>query len=162
MKARKLLSETTYDADTLGIIFKAFDEAWAEIEHHFNEELRAEARSKLAHAILVVVDLDNTDVHRLKQGALQVMALAYNRNVTEPHGTSDISREFNGGTSNRRTPMPDNNRENQQGGQNDQQRGGQQGGQGGRQDQQNQQDKNKQGQQNPAQQQGGRDNERQR
>jgi len=65
-------------------IFNAFDEAWIAIEDHFygeSEQVREDARIRLAHAVLAVAredgtDKDSSDVEQLKTDALQVMALA--------------------------------------------------------------------------------------
>jgi hypothetical protein len=56
--------------------FKAFDDAWAEIAHHFDGHAE-DARARLAHAVLIVTREDSDDPEQLKNDALQVMALAY-------------------------------------------------------------------------------------
>ena len=80
MKARRLIESATYQPETLQTAFKAFDEAWAEIAHHFNGDAE-DARARLAHAVLIVTREDSDDPERLKNDALQVMALAYRERV---------------------------------------------------------------------------------
>ena len=60
-------------------MFQAFDEAWAEVSHHFaiDEAEKEHARTRLAHAILAVAKADSRDAQSLKDEALQVMAMAY-------------------------------------------------------------------------------------
>jgi len=79
MQARRLIENSTYDPDTLHVLFHAFDEAWSEIADHFNNEHKEieQARLRLAHAVLIVAREDSDDAERLKNDALQVMALAY-------------------------------------------------------------------------------------
>ena len=62
-------------------VMLAFDDAWAEISHHFAGEDTAteHARMRLAHAVLIVAREDSNDADRLKNDALQVMALAYKK-----------------------------------------------------------------------------------
>ena len=80
MKARRLIESATYQPETLQTAFKAFDDAWAEISHHFNGDAE-DARARLAHAVLIVTREDSDDPERLKNDALQVMALAYRERV---------------------------------------------------------------------------------
>jgi hypothetical protein len=76
MKARRLIEASTFEPETLEVIFQAFDDAWSEISHHFADE-HEKARLRLAHAMLVVAREDSKDPERLKNDALQVMALSY-------------------------------------------------------------------------------------
>ena len=76
MKARRLIEGSTYGPETLLVLYKAFDDAWAKIAHHFDERPE-DARVRLAHALLVVAREDSRDPERLKTDALQVMALGY-------------------------------------------------------------------------------------
>jgi hypothetical protein len=76
MKARRLIESASFEPQTLEVIFKAFDAAWAEIAHHFPDR-DSEARMRLAHAVLAVAREDSGDAEELKKAALQVMALAY-------------------------------------------------------------------------------------
>jgi hypothetical protein len=80
MKARRLIESSIYQPETLQTVFKAFDEAWAEIAHHFNGDAE-DARARLAHAVLIVTREDSADPERLKNDALQVMALAFRERV---------------------------------------------------------------------------------
>jgi hypothetical protein len=77
MKARHLIESSDYDADTLKVMFRAFDETWAEICHHFSDCEHQEARLRLAHAMLVVSRDGETEVARLKDDALKVLSLPY-------------------------------------------------------------------------------------
>ena len=79
MQARRLIENSTFDPDTVHLLFQAFDEAWSEIAGHFDNGLKAtqQARLRLAHAVLIVAREDSDDAERLKNDALQVMALAY-------------------------------------------------------------------------------------
>ena len=89
MRARRLIENSTYDPETLHLLFQAFDEAWCEIAGHFNNEPKEieQARLRLAHAVLIVAREDSEDPERLKNDALQVMALAYRHRekVLETH-----------------------------------------------------------------------------
>jgi hypothetical protein len=76
VKARRLIEASTFEPETLQVVYKAFDDAWAEIAHHF-ADCHEQARMRLAHAVLIVAREDSDDPNRLKNDALQVMALAY-------------------------------------------------------------------------------------
>ena len=88
MRARRLIENSTFDPKTLHVLFQAFDEAWGEIANHFNNEPKEveQARLRLAHAVLIVTREDSDDPERIKNEALQVMALAYRHRekVLEP------------------------------------------------------------------------------
>lgn len=79
MKAQALISGATYGPDALKVICKAFDDAWAHIEHHFDGDVRQveEVRLRLAHAILAVATDPSRDPEELKNQALQVLAMSY-------------------------------------------------------------------------------------
>jgi hypothetical protein len=79
MKARKLLAGAEFGPETLKVICKAFDDAWAEIRRDFDDNaLSIEvARLKLASAILGVAKDDSRDPDELKGLGLQAMALRY-------------------------------------------------------------------------------------
>ncbi len=76
MKARQLIGGSVFEPEILHVAYSAFDAAWAEIAHHFDSE-SADARFRLAHAILVVTKPNSVDAERVKKDALEVMALAY-------------------------------------------------------------------------------------
>jgi hypothetical protein len=62
----------------VGVIGRAFDSAWSEIESHFGETDAKFARARLAQAILIIVSDDvPLDIAKLKTEALQVLALTY-------------------------------------------------------------------------------------
>jgi len=79
MRARRLIEGSTFGTETMKVVSQAFDQAWASIEEHFpgEDEKRIEvARLRLAHAVLVVAHDDIASVERLKDHALELMALA--------------------------------------------------------------------------------------
>ena len=85
MKARRLIESSIYQPEALQTAFKAFDDAWAEIAHHFDGHAE-DARARLAHAVLIVTREDSDDPERLKNDALQVMALAYRGGLKTDNG----------------------------------------------------------------------------
>lgn len=70
-------SGTVYGPETLKAMTQAFDEAWAEIEPHFESGgLQAQAyRLRLAKSILAVATENSTDAEILKNEALAAIAL---------------------------------------------------------------------------------------
>ena len=60
MRVAKILAGCTYGPETLKVIGKAFDDAWADIADHFaGDARRAEAaRERLAHATLIAASED--------------------------------------------------------------------------------------------------------
>ena len=82
MKARRVIeSASDFDAATLKVLCKAFDDAWSEIEPHFAGDKSAteRARTRLAHAVLIVARQGEDNTEQVKNDALQVMALAARR-----------------------------------------------------------------------------------
>ena len=79
MKARRLIEGSAFAPKTLQILCRAFDDASSEISRHFegHEELAEAARIRLAHAVLIVAREDSDDAERVKNGALQGMALGF-------------------------------------------------------------------------------------
>jgi hypothetical protein len=77
MKARELISGTSYGPDTLRIVFRSFDEAWDSIEADFGHNPLAiqAARVKLANIILSIPHHPRSDAEQIKNSALQLMAL---------------------------------------------------------------------------------------
>jgi hypothetical protein len=75
MLARRLLENATFTPETLTVIYRAYDAAWAQVAHLFPENVET-ARARLAHAVLVVAREDSRDAEALKNDALQVLALA--------------------------------------------------------------------------------------
>jgi hypothetical protein len=80
MKARRLIESSSFGPHTLHVLSQAFDDAWSQIAHHFDGE-KDEARTRLAHAVLVVAREDSDDPERIKNEALQVIALAYREHL---------------------------------------------------------------------------------
>ncbi len=76
MKARRLIESAAFSPETLKVIGKAFDDAWASISDHYRGD-EEDARLRLAHSVLVVAREGSNDPERLKNDALQIMALAY-------------------------------------------------------------------------------------
>ena len=75
MKARRLLEGATYPPETLAVVFKAFDQAWAEIEPGFvGDGPREDGRLTLASILLLLARDHVGDVDELKRTALKVMA----------------------------------------------------------------------------------------
>ena len=81
MKARQLIDGASFGPEALKAIGEAFDAAWKTIEGNFGNDARdiAKARIRLAEALLSIAADDSRDVETLKNGALQAMALNYNR-----------------------------------------------------------------------------------
>jgi hypothetical protein len=79
MKAQRLIEGSDFSPETLGVMFQAFDEAWAEVSHHYaaDKAEKERARTRLAHAIVAVAKADSREAQRLKDEALQVMAMAH-------------------------------------------------------------------------------------
>ena len=80
MLARRLLEHASFTPETLNVIFRALDDAWNDVAHLFPEGSE-EARARLAHAILIVAREDSNDAEVLKNGALQVLALALGKPI---------------------------------------------------------------------------------
>ena len=77
MEARRLIEGSSYEPNTLHVIFQAFDQAWGEIAGNFGDDVRdiKDGRVRSAHAILAVAD-ESSDAARLNDAALQVMAVS--------------------------------------------------------------------------------------
>jgi hypothetical protein len=74
--ARELIAGAPYDAQTLKMIGKAFDEAWAIIARNYRTELAAEAgRLKLANIVLSLAADGERDLDKLKDRSVRVMAV---------------------------------------------------------------------------------------
>ena len=79
MRARQLIEGASFNCQTVTVMGKAFDQAWLEIADHFagDEELIDRTRMHLAHAVLIVADQNCGNVERLKNEALQILALTF-------------------------------------------------------------------------------------
>ena len=77
MKARQLVAGASLGPEALKVAYAAFDQAWETIAANFgNDNDAAEAaRLKLANAILAVMREDSRDPARVKNAALQMIAL---------------------------------------------------------------------------------------
>lgn len=79
MRARNYISSAAYGAEEVEVILRAFDAAWAQIEHHFYDcQLSVEpARLRLADELLALAEKSPRDPEDLKNRALQAMAMHY-------------------------------------------------------------------------------------
>jgi hypothetical protein len=86
MKSRQIFAGAAYGPATLRVIYKAFDDAWALIESHFDETPTSSetARLRLAHAILAVATEDSKDPEELKSLGLKAIAVQYGLDWTSP------------------------------------------------------------------------------
>jgi hypothetical protein len=77
MKARQLIQDCAYGPETLKVLFKAFDDAWAEIEANFDAGSGGSdaARIKLATIVLSLAKHDSRDADQIKQSAVRIMGL---------------------------------------------------------------------------------------
>jgi len=88
MRVARILAGCTYGPETLKVIGKAFDDAWATIADHFaGDAQRTEAaRERLAHAVLIAATEDSRESEPIKTLALQIMALSYRGSWLDPGG----------------------------------------------------------------------------
>ena len=88
MRVAKILAGCTYGPETLKVIGKAFDDAWATSTDNFaGDATRAEAaRERLAHAVLIAAREDSREPEPIKNLALQIMALSYRGSWLDPGG----------------------------------------------------------------------------
>jgi hypothetical protein len=86
MRARRLIDGASFGPDTLKVVGRAFDEAWAEIAGRVGTlPIDVEsARLRLAEAMLSVAMEGSTDVAALKAGALQAMEMDYRTGLRVP------------------------------------------------------------------------------
>jgi hypothetical protein len=77
MKARHLIDGASFGPDAMKAITQAYDEAWSVVAGNFAEDAVEAGRARLANALLSVAFQDSRDVHALKRGALEAMALSY-------------------------------------------------------------------------------------
>jgi len=79
MRARLLIARTSFGPDTIKAMGKAFDQAWAEIAFHFEDDplIRDSTRQSLAEALLGAAGDGNPDVGKLKEASLRAMRRDY-------------------------------------------------------------------------------------
>ena len=65
MQARSLLEGSFHAPETLKVVGKAYDDAWAEIAHRFDGDAQ-KARLRLAHAVLSVAQENGQSPETLK------------------------------------------------------------------------------------------------
>jgi hypothetical protein len=76
VKARNLIRNAGFGADTLKVVLQAFDEAWSMVSAQYASPSAIEAaRTKLAKAIISVSRQDSRDPEVLKRLALPMMRL---------------------------------------------------------------------------------------
>jgi len=79
MKARSIISSAAFGPETLNVLYRAFDEAWASVAGNFGDDPSVvdRARIRLANALLSVASEESRDPEVLKRAALVVMAGVY-------------------------------------------------------------------------------------
>ena len=79
MKARRIIDNASFGPETLKVLYRAFDEAWASIAGNFGDDPSVidRARVRLANALLSVASEESRDAEVLKRAALVVMAGVY-------------------------------------------------------------------------------------
>jgi hypothetical protein len=70
MEARKLLEAAPFDPDTINVLKRAFDGAWASIGPTIAPDRMVNTRIGLAHAIVAHAGAGELDCERLKVAAL--------------------------------------------------------------------------------------------
>ncbi|MFA5898254.1 MAG: hypothetical protein WC829_03990 [Hyphomicrobium sp.] len=75
MRVRQLIEGSTYSAEALEVIFKAYDSTWAAVSHLFPDDQDA-ARERVAHAVLIVAQPDSRDAEQLKAEAMRILGFA--------------------------------------------------------------------------------------
>ena len=76
MKAPSVIGNAPFGPETLKVLIRAYDAAWATAAANFGDEpsVIERARVRLAHALLSVASEDSRDAEVLKRAALVVMA----------------------------------------------------------------------------------------
>ena len=79
MKARSIIGNASFGPDTLKVLYRAFDDAWASVAGNFGDDpsVIERARVRLASALLSVASEESRDAEVLKRAALVVMAGVY-------------------------------------------------------------------------------------
>jgi len=73
MKAQKLLEAAPFDRETVKVLKRAFDEAWASIGPAVAPDWIADIRMSLAHAIIAHAGAGEIDCEILKITALEAV-----------------------------------------------------------------------------------------
>jgi hypothetical protein len=75
MKARALIGGASYDPDTLKTLYRAFDDAWAQIAPHIpnHTDTIESARIKLAEIVIDLAENGTRDAEALTEAAVQKM-----------------------------------------------------------------------------------------
>jgi hypothetical protein len=78
MKARQLIEGASFGPEALNVIGKAFDLAWADVEHAFPTPLAKDAaRLTIANGILANASDDSRDVEELRMHGHRALMMAY-------------------------------------------------------------------------------------
>ena len=74
--ARKLIAGASYGGDTLRMIGRAFDDAWAEVAQNYRSPLAVEAaRLKLANIVLSLAEEGERSSEQLKDRAVRILCI---------------------------------------------------------------------------------------
>lgn len=73
MEARKLLEVAPFGPDTLKVLKRAFDEAWASIGPTIPPDRVDDTRLSLAHAIVAHAGVGDSDCETLKAAAMEAV-----------------------------------------------------------------------------------------
>jgi len=93
MRARHIIGNATFGPAALAVIGAAFDQAWADVEDHFDTDLSREAaRLTLASAILANATDDSRDVDALKRAGLCVLAAQHHLAFASLDGRAQLQR----------------------------------------------------------------------
>jgi hypothetical protein len=86
MTARQLVASGSFGPEALNVAFQAFDAAWQTLAPGVGDDPEAieAARTKLAYAILTVIQNESRDVRELVTRALALMALAPDQPPASP------------------------------------------------------------------------------
>ena len=75
-KAKSLIDNASYNADTVKALGAAFDACWSDVAHHYQGDTAIEgARIMLANCVLNIAAQGERDPIRLKAGALRTFLL---------------------------------------------------------------------------------------
>jgi hypothetical protein len=84
MKARQLIEGASFGPEALNVIGKAFDLAWADVEHAFPTPLaKDDARLTIANGILANASDDSRDVEELRMHGHRALIRAYPQAMVE-------------------------------------------------------------------------------
>jgi len=73
MEAQKLLEAAPFDPETVNVLKRAFEDAWASIGPTVAPDWIADVKISLAHAIVAHAGAGKIDCERLKSAALEAV-----------------------------------------------------------------------------------------